>query len=76
MLQWFQRLMPQQRMFFPLFEKHAELTEHAAIILNEMLSDGVDVSNHCRAIGELENRADVVTRDVLLGVRSSFITPF
>ena len=68
--------MPQQRMFFPLFEKHAELTERAAIILAEMLNDGVDVSGHCHSIGELEQEADIVTRNVLLGIRASFITPF
>jgi predicted phosphate transport protein (TIGR00153 family) len=75
MLQWFQRIMPQQRMFFPLFEKHAELIEQAALALQAMLNDGADMERQCRAIGELESQADDVTREVLLGVRSSFITP-
>jgi uncharacterized protein len=75
MLQWFQRLLPQQRMFFPLFERHAELIEGAALILQEMLNNGVDVGERCRAIGELESQADAVTREVQLGVRASFITP-
>ncbi len=76
MLHWFQRLMPQQRMFFPLFEKHAELMELAATELAKMLNNGADVTGYCRTISDLEHQADLVTRDVLLGVRASFITPF
>lgn len=62
-------------MFFPLFERHAELIEGAASVLEEMLNNGVDVQECCHAIGELESQADTVTREVQLGVRSSFITP-
>lgn len=75
MLRWFQRIMPQQRMFFPLFEHHAELIERTAGILQEMLSNGADTERHCVAISELEREADKVTREVLLGIRASFITP-
>ena len=75
MLQWFQRLLPQQRMFFPLFERHAELIEGAALVLQDMLNSAIDVEEGCRAIGELESQADAVTREVQLGIRASFITP-
>jgi uncharacterized protein len=75
MLQWFQRILPQQRMFFPLFGQHAVLIERAAITLEAMLNNGADVEWQCRAIGELEHEADMVTREVLLGIRASFITP-
>jgi uncharacterized protein len=75
MLQWFQKLLPQQRMFFPLFERHAELIECAALVLQEMLNNGGDVEERCRTIGTLEQQADQVTREVQLGVRASFITP-
>jgi uncharacterized protein len=75
MLQWFQRLMPQQRMFFPLFDRHADLIEQAAVILQQMLNDGEEMAKRCLAIGELEYEADKVTRDVMLGIRASFITP-
>jgi uncharacterized protein len=76
MLQWFQRLMPHQRKFFPLFERHAAIIEQASHVLHEMLNDGADIQGKCRAIGELEQRADDVAREVLLGIRTSFITPF
>jgi predicted phosphate transport protein (TIGR00153 family) len=76
MLQWFQRLMPHQHKFFPLFERYAELIVQASHVLNEMLNDGKDTAQKCRAIGDLEQRADDVAREVLLGIRTSFITPF
>lgn len=76
MLQWFQRLMPHQHKFFPLFERHAELIEQASLVLNEMLNDGKGTEQKCRVIGDLERRADDVAREVLLGIRTSFITPF
>jgi predicted phosphate transport protein (TIGR00153 family) len=75
MLQWFQRLLPQQQMFFPLFVRHAELIEGAALILEEMLNSGADIMGRCRAIGQLEHEADMVTREVQLGIRASFLTP-
>lgn len=76
MLQWFQRLLPRQQMFFPLFNQHAKLIEQAAIALKQMLDDGEDSLRHCRMVMEYEQQADEVTRKVLLGIRSSFITPF
>lgn len=76
MLRWFQRLIPHQRMFFPLFEQHAQLIEEASLILHGMLSGREDTFLQCRAIGALEQRADLIARDVLLGIRASFITPF
>jgi uncharacterized protein len=76
MLQWFQRLMPHQHKFFPLFEQHAAIIEQASHMLHGMLDDGADIRGNCRAIAELEQRADDVAREVLLGIRTSFITPF
>ena len=44
--------------------------------LQKLLDGGEDVERHCRKIVELEDRADAITREVLLAVRKSFITPF
>jgi predicted phosphate transport protein (TIGR00153 family) len=41
-----------------------------------VLEGGADIEKHCRRIIDLEHQADLVTRDVLLAVRKSFITPF
>ena len=40
MLQWFQRLMPRQNVFFPAFERHAAVMVKAAVALREMVAGG------------------------------------
>jgi len=76
MLDWFQRLMPQTLLFFPLFERHANTVTAAAEALRQMLDGGERASQHCRDVLRYEEEADAITRDVLIGVRSTFITPF
>lgn len=75
MLGWFRKLMPREDRFFDLFAQHSRTIVGAAEALNELLS-GKDIEGKCRRIVELENQADDITRDVLLAVRKSFITPF
>ena len=76
MLGWFQRLMPQTLLFFPLFERHAKTVTAGAEALRQMLDGGERASQHCRDIMRLEEEADGITREVLIGIRSTFITPF
>jgi uncharacterized protein Yka (UPF0111/DUF47 family) len=76
MLEWFQRLMPREHKFFPLFEQHAGTIAAAAQALRLMLDGGEQVAQHCDSVVRLEETADRITRDVLVGVRSTFITPF
>jgi uncharacterized protein len=76
MLDWFQRLLPREEKFFPLFDRHAASIAAAAAALRQMLDGGAEVATHCRAVMRHEEEADAITREVLIGVRSSFITPF
>ena len=76
MLTWFQRLMPQTMLFFPLFERHATTVTAGAVALQKMLEGGDHASQHCRDIMRHEEEADGITREVLIGIRSTFITPF
>src|SRR5712675_1760067 len=76
MLAWFQRLMPHQPLFFALFERHAATVAGAAEELRRMLDGGDQIGQHCRSVMRLEEEADGITRDVLIAVRSTFITPF
>jgi predicted phosphate transport protein (TIGR00153 family) len=76
MLAWFQRLMPREHKFFPLFERHAATLLAAAEALRRMLDGGTHVAQHCNSVVRLEDEADALTREVLIGVRSTFITPF
>jgi uncharacterized protein len=76
MLGWFQRLMPHTQLFFPLFRRHAETVASAAESLRLMLAGGPPVDGHCRDVMRLEEQADAITREVLVGVRTTFVTPF
>jgi uncharacterized protein len=76
MLDWFQRLLPREEKFFPLFERHAASIAAAAQALRRMLDGGEAIPGHYRAVMRHEEEADAITREVLIGVRSTFITPF
>jgi predicted phosphate transport protein (TIGR00153 family) len=76
MLHWFYKLMPRQGNFFPLFERHAAVMVTAARALREMLKGGEQVGLRFKDILALEHQADEIARDVLLGLRTTFITPF
>jgi predicted phosphate transport protein (TIGR00153 family) len=76
MLSWFRAVMPQEDRFFDLFEQHAAILIAGAEALQGMLRGGEDVQSYCRTISAREEDADQITRDVLLAVQRSFITPF
>lgn len=76
MLQLFNRLMPREHKFFPQFVAHAATVRQAAEALRRMLNGGDNVAQYCRDVVRNEERADEITRQVLIGVRSTFITPF
>jgi predicted phosphate transport protein (TIGR00153 family) len=76
MLHWFQRLMPRQNVFFPAFERHAAVIVKAALALREMIVDGDQLKLRFQEVLALENEADSIAHEVLLGLRRTFITPF
>ena len=76
MLGWFQALMPKEKRFFALFEKHAAIIVTGAEALRGLLQGGDTVQDYCKQIFQREAEADAVTRDVLIAVRRTFITPF
>ena len=76
MLGWFQALMPKEARFFALFEKHARIVVAGAEALRGLLQGGNTVAAYCQDIFQREAEADDVTREVLVAVRRTFITPF
>ncbi len=68
--------MPRQELFFPLFERHAEVLVAGARALREMLNGGGELSRRCRDVMAQEHKADDIAREVMVGIRTSFITPF
>jgi predicted phosphate transport protein (TIGR00153 family) len=76
MLSWFQALLPKEERFFDLFDRHASTLVAGAHALRALLDGGDAMPEHCRTIKRYEHEADEITRDVLLAIRRTFITPF
>lgn len=77
MLGWFQALMPREERFFDMFAAHSRTLRAGADALKDLLeSDPASVPLHCQTIMDRENDADQITREVLIAVRRTFITPF
>src|SRR5258705_1292453 len=76
MLGWFNALMPKEGRFFALFAQHATIVVAGAEALRSVLKGGDDVERYCCIVSERENEADEITRQVLIAVRRTFITPF
>jgi predicted phosphate transport protein (TIGR00153 family) len=76
MLNWFQALLPKEGKFFDLFEAHARTLVSGAQSLRQVLDGGESAPGFCADVARHENDADVITHEVLLAVRRTFITPF
>jgi uncharacterized protein len=76
MLNIVRAIMPKEDRFFDLFARHAELLVAGADAMAAMFAGDEGIPESCRRIAEHEHAADDVTRDVLVAVRRSFITPF
>jgi uncharacterized protein len=76
MLRWFNALMPKEGRFFDLFARHSEAVAAGAKALRNMLDGGDAVLRYCKLVMDRERDADAITREVLIAVRRTFITPF
>jgi uncharacterized protein len=76
MLRWFHALMPKEERFFELFARHSQAVLAGAEALRAMLEGGAAVERNYQIVMDREHDADDVTREVLIAVRRTFITPF
>lgn len=76
MLRWFHALMPREGRFFELFARHAQAIVAGAVALRAMLEGGEAVSSQFANVMDREHDADDATREILIAVRRTFITPF
>ena len=76
MLGWFYKLLPREEKFFEMFAQHSEVVVAGAVALRALLDGGADVPRHYQTIMDREQDADHITREVLISVRRTFITPF
>lgn len=76
MLNWFHALMPKEERFFELFARHSQAVLAGAQALRAMMEGGGAVATNCQTVMDREHDADDATREVLIAVRRTFITPF
>ncbi len=76
MLKVFRAIMPREDRFFDMFERHAQVLVAGGEAMTRMFAGEAGIAESCARIAEHEHAADDVTRDVLVAVRRSFITPF
>ena len=70
------RLVPRDRRFYALFDRHAELCVEGVTALAKLLLDVRDPDGRVREIEAIEKRADTVVDDTLALVRRSLLPPF
>jgi predicted phosphate transport protein (TIGR00153 family) len=68
--------MPKDERFFDLFARHSEAVLAGAQALRLMMNGGEAITANCQTVMDRENDADNATREVLIAVRRTFITPF
>jgi len=76
MLKLFRAVMPKEVAFFDMFERHSATLVGGAEVMARMFAKEEGIEEACRQISQYEEQADQVTREVLHGVRRTFITPF
>jgi predicted phosphate transport protein (TIGR00153 family) len=75
-MRWFRALMPREERFFDLFARHSDVVVAGAKALRDMLEGGDAVPRNYKTVMDREHDADNITREVLITVRRTFITPF
>src|SRR5882762_6827727 len=75
-MRWFRALMPREERFFELFTRHSDVVVAGAKALRDMLDGGDAVARNYKTVMDREHDADDITREVLIAVRRTFITPF
>ena len=69
------RLIPRDEQFFDLFNQLAAHLTQAAVMLNNLFAEPERLSEHVRAIKDVEHKADLLTAQVNQRIDKSFITP-
>ncbi len=70
------RLLPRDRRFFALFDRHAELCVEGVTALAQLLSDVRDPDGRVRQIEAIEKRADGVVDETMALLGRSQLPPF
>ena len=76
MMGLFKAVMPREDAFFELFSAHAKTLTAGAEALRDMTQGGDAIEEASARVNRYEEEADEITRQVMIAVRRSFITPF
>ncbi len=76
LLQAFRAMMPHDERFIERFCDHSKLIVPAAEAFRALMSDDGKAEQHAVEIIRLEDAADQVTRDTVLAIHRTFVTPF
>ena len=76
MMRLFRAFLPKEERFFELFARHSKAVLGGAQALRAMLDGGAALTTNYQTVMDREQDADDVTREVLIAVRRTFITPF
>jgi uncharacterized protein Yka (UPF0111/DUF47 family) len=68
-------LIPQDKVFFDLFEKQAGIVKEAAWQLVALTEDFTNVKEKRHSIEKLEHKGDLLTHDIYNQLNTTFITP-
>src|SRR5512136_1116335 len=68
-------LIPQDKVFFDMFEKQAGIVKEAAWQLVDLTENFTNVKEKRHAIGNLEHQGDQITHDIYEQLNRTFITP-
>ena len=69
------RLIPRDEAFFESFVKMATEIRYAATLFQEMVGPDQPLWDRASRINDVEHRCDALTRDVLLRLHRTFVTP-
>jgi len=68
-------VVPQDRIFFDLFDKLAETVTQAADLLVTLVENYTDVKTQCHRMKQLEHAGDEITHEIYEQLNRTFITP-
>jgi uncharacterized protein len=68
-------LIPQDEVFYSLFEAHAKTVVSASKILEQMMNKEIDAIEAQKAIKDLEHEGDAITHKIFDVLNRTFITP-
>jgi uncharacterized protein len=69
------RLIPQDDRFFDLFNRSAANNLEGAAVLNELLTNYVDIDRKARHLKAIEHTGDEITHEVFRALNRTFVTP-